>query len=58
MQKKGKLNRSYRKRYVVLGDLPDDKGFEMLYFGSSKAASDYFNGDGNVEPYESSLSML
>ena len=51
LQKRGKLNRSYRKRYVVLGELPDHKGFEMLYFGSSKAANDYFNGDENVEPY-------
>ena len=51
MQKRGKLNRSYRKRYVVLGELPDHKGFEMLYFGSLKAANDYFNGDENIEPY-------
>ena len=50
MQKRGKLNRSYRKRYVVLGELPDHKSFEMLYFGSTKAVNDYFNGDENVEP--------
>jgi hypothetical protein len=47
--KRGAVNRSWQKRYIVVGEMPGLRGHQLLYFGTQRKAAAFLAGGESAE---------